>query len=158
MQRSLSCFILVSLLIFGCKEDNDGFDNPLLASQLKLSKDTLLIGENTLALTTYVYRDFMPVAEEDGSAMLSACKIADVDSIPFSSPLSLKKQYVINGDLVWVTEIGEISTPSSFEQEGVSRGGPKWGPEINVDVVCEFSNQGTIYRIIARDQEIHRTD
>lgn len=103
MKRYLAFLIIIPLIVFGCKKDkndNDPMGNPLLASQLRLSPDTISLGENTLALNTYVYRDFMPIAEENGSPMISGCILADVDSIPFLYPISLKKQYVINGDLV----------------------------------------------------------
>ena len=100
----------------------------------------------------------MPIAEENGNPMISACLLADVDSLVFSSAVSMKKQYVINGDLVWGIDFERTTETSAYSIESVSSGGPKWGPEINVDVVCEFAYQGTTYRIIARNQEIHRTD
>lgn len=117
-----------------------------------------MVGENTFALNTYVYRDFMPIEEENGSPMISACMLADVDSLPFLSPVSMIKQYVINGDLVWSVDIERTTDTSDYAVEGVTWGGPKWGPHINVDLVCEFAYQATTCRIIARDQEIHRTD
>ena len=38
---------------------------------------------------------------------------------------------------------------------GVVREGPKWAPDIKVNVVCEFENKGKMYRVLAPYQEIH---
>lgn len=162
MKRSLTLLIFLSLVIFSCKKDIDDsnfYKNVPLASELRLSSDTIMVGENTLALNTYVYRDFMPVAEEDGSPMISVCMLADIDSLFLLSQVSMKKQFVIHGDLVWSVDFERTTETSAYSMEGVSSGGPKWGPQINVDVVCEFSYNGKLYgRIIARDQKIHRTN
>lgn len=150
--------MLISITVFGCEKDKESLSNSLLASQLRLTKDTLVLDQNTFALNTYIYRDFMPIAEENGSPMISICLLLDIDSITFSHPLTMKRQYVINGDLVWGSDFERTIETSDFIAEGSNSGGPKWGPHINVDVVCEFVYQGTTYRIIARDQEIQRTD
>ena len=161
MTRYLAYLVFTLLIVFGWKKDEDdkgAFHNPLLASQLRLSSDTLSLNENTFVLNTYVYRDFMPIAEENGNPMISGCILSDVNSIPFLFPVTMKKQYVINGELVWSVDFERTTETSDYSMEGVSWGGPKWGPHINVDLVCEFAYQGTTYRIIARDQEIERTD
>jgi len=160
INRFVLLLIILPTLLWSCeREDDDNFyqNAPTMAAELRLNSDTLWLGENTVTLNTYVYRDFMPIAEENGSPLISVCILADINNLPFLEPVVMLKQFVIYDDLVWSSEFEQITETTPFAYNGVSRGGPKWGPDISVDVVCEFSYQGALYRIIARDQVVHRT-
>lgn len=128
------------------------------AQELRESPETISIGNNTLVLTTYLWRDFMPISEENGSKMMCINKLTEVNNVPILSTIELKKQYVIKGNEVWTAEYNEIKNSTDFILEGIVRDGPKWGPNIEVDVVCEFENSGTTHRILARSQLINRTE
>lgn len=127
------------------------------AAELRLSPENIAIGNNNLILATYLYRDFMPIAEENGSKMICINKLTEVDSIPILGTIILKKQYLIRDNEIWTADYIEIRKNTVFITEGVVRDGPKWGPNIEVDVVCEFENSGTIYRILAKSQLIKKT-
>ena len=155
---------IVSLIIFigllSCKKEKiDGKikTNAEFASDLKSSPENIVIGNNTFVLTTYLWRDFMPIAEENGSPMICINSLTEKDSLTITDSIELKKQYVVNGDEIWTADYSEIKKPSDFIIEGVVREGPKWGPNINVDVVCEFEISGTTYRILAKSQKINKT-
>lgn len=132
--------------------------DPKLAQELWSSAENLVIGNNTLVLSTYLWRDFMPSAEENGSSLICINKLTEVDSMPILNTISLKKQYVIKDNEIWTADYTEIKNDIDFILEGVVRDGPKWGPDIEVDVVCEFENSGTTYRILAKSQAITRAD
>ena len=47
------------------------------ASQLNSTYETIVIGDNSFILTTYIWRDFMPVAEENGSPVICINKLTE---------------------------------------------------------------------------------
>lgn len=100
----------------------------------------------------------MPIAEENGSEMICVNKLTEVDGIPILNTITLKKQYVIKGNEIWTADYSEINNNIDFILEGVVRDGPKWGPDIEVDVVCEFENSGMTHRIMAKSQLINKTE
>jgi hypothetical protein len=155
---------IVSLLLFigliSCnKEKIDGKikTDPQLAAELKSSPENIVLGNNQYSLTTYLWRDFMPSPEGNGSPMICINSLIEKDSLPIAHPIELKKQFVIKGNEIWTADYSEIKNPNDFTIEGVVREGPKWGPHINVDVVCEFEISGTTYRVLAKSQEINKT-
>jgi|SRR5690554_241548 len=156
---------IVSLLLFigliSCnKEKVDGEikTDPELASDLKSSPENIVLGNNEFVLTTYLWRDFMPIAEENGSPMMCINYLTEKDSLTITHSIKLKKQYVIKGNEIWTADYSEIKNPNDFTIEGVVREGPKWGPNINVDVICEFEVSGITYRILAKSQKIIKTE
>ncbi len=155
---------IVSLLLFigliSCnKEKIDGKikTDPQLEAELKSSPENIVLGNNEFVLTTYLSRDFMPIAEENGSPMMCLNTLTEKDSLTISHSIELKKQYVIKGNEIWTADYSEIKKPNDYTFEGFVREGPKWGPNINVDVVCEFEISGTTYRVLAKSQEINKT-
>lgn len=156
--------LIILAIVFGlssCEKDKiEGKlkNDPEFAQELRESPEIISIGNNRLVLKTYLWRDFMPMAEENGSKMMCVNKLTEVDSIPILSTIELKKQYVINGNEIWTAEYSEIRNNIDFILEGVVRDGPKWGPNVEVDIVCEFENSGTTHRILAKSQLINRTE
>lgn len=151
---------LVVGLISCQKEEIEGNikNDPVFAEELRSSPENITIGNNNLILTTYLWRDFMPIAEENGSEMICVNKLTEVDGIPILNTIILKKQYVIKGNEIWTADYSEINNNIDFILEGVVRDGPKWGPDIEVDVVCEFENSGMTHRIMAKSQLINKTE
>lgn len=151
--------LMVVIALYSCQKDKvkGGVYNPDFATELKSSPEQVNINENHLVLSTELWRDFMPIAEEEGSKMMCLNWLEDSNNLPLVSSLTLKKQYVINGDEVWGASYEDIHYKNDFTLEGRVGDGPKWGPDIAVDVVCEFENNGTTYRIIAKSQMIGAT-
>lgn len=154
--RTVGVLAFVWMLLVQACEDVD-YSNPELAIALRSSAESIDVGDQNLILETYLWRDFMPIAAKDGSALLCVNYLKEEGEKPLLPTLELKRQYVLKGSDVWVANYSEIRKENDFFIEGVVRGGPKWGPDILVDVVCEFEYQGNMYRIIARDQLIHKT-
>jgi hypothetical protein len=161
----MSNLILITLtLLLGlsvCQEEKveDRIKNdPKFAEELRQSPESITIANNKLILSTYLWRDFMPISEENGSNMICINKVTEVDKIPILPNIILKKQYVILGNEIWTADYLEIRKISDFIIEGIVRDGPKWGPSIEVDVVCEFDYDGTAYRILSKSQLIGRTE
>jgi hypothetical protein len=155
--------LLILLFIAGlgaCKKDNteESIINDLeQANQLRQNSDTLSIDNKTIFLTTYVSRDFMPVAEENGSPLAGTNSITELDSIALTNAFVLKKQYIIYGDEIWTKEYSDIQNEPKHILTGTTFGGPKWGPNVLVDIVCEFEYNGERLQIIAKSQKIKAT-
>lgn len=157
--------LITSIVVVGLssckKEDKDDAtvrSDLKLAKELRSSPESIIIGSNYLILNTYMWRDFKTVAEENGSKLFCTIKLKDVDNVPISKSIKLNKLYVIKGDEIWTTNFSKIKNDIAYILEGIASDGPKWGPDIDVDVVCEFENSGTVYRILAKSQSINRTD
>ena len=151
--------LIVLLALNSCKKDQiDGSTqtNLALADSLRLSASTILIGNDSLYLTTYVWRDFMPLIGNDGSGLYCSNQLNYKDGLPIPLGLKLKTQYVINENQVWANHHPDIYNEQALIR-GVVSNGPKWGPDIFVDVVCEFEIDDHTYRIIARQQKISAT-
>ncbi len=160
MNHILTTLSIIPLLFFSCKKntiEGDIINNSALAESLRESPESISVGENNLTLSTYLWRDFMPVAEENGSKMMCVNTLVDGDSVAIPSSITLKKQYVIRNSGIWTADYSETKKKSDYELEGSLRNGPKWGPDIEVDVVCEFEQSGITYRVLARSQVIHKT-
>lgn len=142
------------------KEDIEGKTkkSSKFADELRSSPENITLGSNTLMLETFLWRDFMSIAEENGSKMMCINRLIDVDSVPLPNTMKLKKQYVIKGNEVWAADYMKTSNDIDYILSGSVRDGPKWGPKIEVDVVCEFENSGITFRIIAKSQLINRTE
>jgi len=153
--------LVIAFALFSCKKEKIGGkikNDPKLAQELRESPERITLDNNTFVLTSFLWRDFMPIAEKDGSKMMCINWLTDVDSVSISSSINLKKQYVIKDNEVWTAEYSETKNSNDYTIEGFVRNGPKWGPDIEVDVVCEFENLSQTYKILAKSQLILRTE
>ena len=158
MIRSLTGLAIL-LAFYACKKDKvEGTvtTDTALAHILRSSPDTISYNSNILFLTGTLWRDFMP-EQTNGSGLYSADSLIDKTGTDIPSNLKVRKQYVINGDEVWTSDFDRLTADSPGLLEMRSDNGPKWGPGIYVDVVCEFQIGDTIYRIIAKHEKIIET-
>lgn len=157
--------ILLTLIAFiglsSCKKDtieNNIKNDPKFATELQLSPESVKLDDHNLVLTPYLWRDFMPISEEDGNKMVCSNKLTESNGMTIPNTIVLKKQYLIKDNDIWTANYNEVRRTTAFIVEGIVRNGPKWGPNIRVDVVCEFEVNGKTYRILAESQLINRTD
>jgi hypothetical protein len=158
----LLCSAIV--LFSSCKKQGDEtilldpvLPKPADPAVLRMSPETLLIENNTLILDTYVWRDFMPISPPDGQPMICSGFLKDVDSLPLVGGIIPTKQHVIFEDQVWSALPSEINKFNDFSIEYVTRNGPKWGPDIYVDVVIEFTYKDSLYSIQDKMQYVEKT-
>ena len=155
----------LSIITMGCgkfKADNESdtgiVTDKFFANQLKSSPERIVVAGAELKLSVYFWRDFMPVAEENGSPLIGSIRYIGQSGNSLLNSVSISKVYVINGNQIWICDPYETRIIDNDVFEVIVRNGPKWGPGINVDVVCEFTNQGKSFRLICRAQRINRTD
>lgn len=152
MKSSVLIFFTI-LSCLSCKKEKA----QTFADELRLSPEQIEYGTKTLDLVPGLRRDFMPVVEPGGSPLYANSTIMELDSQDIPESLRLVKQFIINGDEIWETEFTRIDTVFSWAIRGSSQNGPKWGPDIEVDVVCEFELDGKTHRILEKSTPIKAT-
>lgn len=158
MKSIIPFTILVLTFSFSsCKKDSVDDDSVFL-EMLRSSPDSVFVGTNSFGVEAFLWRDFMPVTEQNGDPLRSLVKLQVGDNQILPENVIMMSQYVINGDNYWTADFDDVRNNSQTEIEGLSSDGPKWGPDIQVDVVLEFALDGELYRVMDRNQEIIRTE
>ena len=153
--RSLILLLFFSLACSKPKDQNNT-TSPTISALLN-SPTSLVIGNNLLRLEGYYYRDFMPPSEPNGSSLIAICQVKDNSGAALSDSIELLKVYMIYQNELWKADFTNIHWINPNGVEGLANNGPKWGPDVLVDVVCEFRSNGTLYRLLAKEQEINAT-
>ena len=139
-----------------CHNDDDDFQ------QIReKAVDTLTIGSNSFVLDAYLWRDFQPISPPDGKPMISINWLINTDMVKIPDNISMVKQYVFYENDVWETDYEETSSPMpEYKLERISRNGPKWDPNIYVDVISQIhdSQSNEDYYIKRENVYVLRTD
>jgi len=125
---------------------NDEIDEEQISRIKEKAVDTLVIGSNSFKLDAYLWRDFMPISPADGKPMISINWLVSTDLAKIPENISMVKQYVFYEDKIWVADYeNEAPAPSlpEYKLERISRNGPKWGPNIYVDVISKIYDSKT---------------
>ena len=130
-----------------------------LPVDLSSASKTVRIDDRMYTLEVYLWRDFMPGVEPNGTHLLVVLNIIAEGDIAFPANIDAEKMWVINGEEIWNATLENVI---SFTASNILRkradGGPKWGPGIKVDVIVElFSSSGDKYYLLAKDQYINIT-
>ncbi|NER31574.1 MAG: hypothetical protein F6J89_29145 [Symploca sp. SIO1C4] len=130
---------------------------------LQSAPEQIEVQNTKLTLETYLWRDFMPISPPDGKPLIAVIRIKAQDSMEFPTSIISDKLWIINGQEIWETEftneeqIASNSTPSLLEK--VARGGPKWEPGVEVDVIIRIIDENNhTYLLKTSNQLINRTD
>ncbi len=159
MIRYFLIFALVFALL-GCINNIDNDDEAVIVDPefvsdlMSNSYDTLTIDSKRYILEADLWRDFMPPTPEDGRPMVSINWLVNLDSIQVPSNLDMTKQYVILNDSIWISDYSdETRRTYDYKLENISRNGPKWGPNVEVDVISKItdSTTDTVYFIKAEN-------
>lgn len=121
-----------------------------LAKQLRLSPDTLTIGNNQFILNAGLWRDMSQIPK--GGQTNCYSELTEINDL-LPDTILLTKQYVINGDEIWTGDFERIKKTKKAIEARVSNG-PKWPINSKVDVICEFEYLEKTYRIIAKSRLI----
>lgn len=155
-----TAIVLLCLFLYCC-------DNPYSPEYPTLEKllsfpEQILINARLYTLETYLWRDFMPSCPPDGRPLIALIRVSAVDQLPFSSTLDADRLWIISGQEVWETEFSDEEIPPDpnreHQLEKIARDGPKWGPDIYVDVVVRITDyKFKTYYLRASDQYIGAT-
>lgn len=149
-------FSIVGLL--SCKKEADTPNTDFLEA-VKNSPDSIAIGTNLLTLDASLWRDFMPGpgSSEHGSLLYCVAELKNSQNLDLHENITLKRVYVFNGNEHWNSVLTEQDYGLVHIVTGVASGGPVWGPDIQVDVVCEFEYNGVARMIRSKSENIDMT-
>jgi len=110
-------------------------------------------------LAASAWRDFQPIAPQDGQPLVVIVKVSAADALPLPDGLSIDRVWVLNGKKEW-SAAPEPGTrePGATRLEQAVRGGPKWGPGIKVDVVGRLKQGEQTFLVRKAGVDIKRTD
>ncbi|MBU0713207.1 hypothetical protein KKA87_14995 [bacterium] len=157
--------ILLAILISGCSIfDFDNNDGPgELDLMLSDIPDTLNIGNTSIILKTYMWRDFQPISPANGKPLIAIFRIITIDSTNLPEGIKADAAWIICKEGIWDTYFSD-EEPAEYEIQPyqlyeIARDGPKFGPNIYVDVVVRIiDNMDIEYFLKAENQYIGRTD
>ena len=155
--RSLSLTLLV--VAGSCSAAR--MTDPLRIGDLQAAPVSVIVGGQTLVLVPSLWRDFQPVSPPDGKPLVAGLRVQAPDGAVLAATFHVDGAWVINGTEVWTATVGEerLSSPSPVYYEVVARDGPKWGPNVSVDVVVRIREpSGSSQLLRAAAQLIRRTD
>ena len=132
-----------------CDEDVSAPDSPLpydvTLAQLASAPETLDLPAQDYHLESDLWRDFMPISPPDGKPLIAVVRL--VSDAPIPNDVKLVYLWVVSDGRVWATKFSEEPVVMGNTIQGVARGGPKWGPDISVDVVVAVK-AGREFRLV----------
>tara|TARA_R110002050_G_scaffold50844_4_gene117472 strand:+ start:874 stop:1362 length:489 start_codon:yes stop_codon:yes gene_type:complete len=160
--QSIKNYFVFALLIstlFGCEKKEESQPS-LQANQiaaLLASPEMLNLNNYLLKIESDIWRNFMPPIDSNGSALMAQVVLSERNQRTLDNSVQLEKVYLINQNELWSKTFDSSDSSSPYQVSGMVRNGPTWGPNIKVDLVCEFSFGGQNYRLLAKDQDIYAT-
>ena len=128
--------------------------------ELRTASERIVAGDQEYELETCLWRDFMPISPPNGWPLIARVSVVEQNGNPIASDLKLEYLWVIKGSKIWATIFSDealLPSPQN-ELDGIARNGPKWEPEIQVDVVVGLRRgDGSLELLRAADQWIYMT-
>lgn len=144
----LPLVLLVLLLLpASCADDGPSCPAPDLDGEpppLGTTPETLAVGSQAFFLDCYLWRDFMPISPPGGRLLIAVIRLTEVDSLPIEVDVRMTHLWVIYGNQCWSTGFTSEERPyiPDYQREKVARCGPKWGPDVTVDLITEVRTAG----------------
>ncbi len=158
MNKSNFLLALGFLLLMACQNNHsvEGADKSSEPQELPMSASPLFLG-------TELFRNFQPMASSDGQPLVAVLTITSTlpDSSSYLNGIKVQSIKIVFGSKIWEPKEWETRYPIGVQVglEIVARNGPKWGPNVDVDVfVVGSSPDGTPFTIEARKQNIGRVE
>lgn len=159
----LFCCLLLSCAVFIIRcSDPVSCPPDIPLETLLAAPDTLEIGNQSLVLSTNMWRDFQPISPPEGRPLIIIAYIETADSSDISSSIIADAVYIVYNNQVWKSFFSdEEPSPGElrpFRIVRIARDGPKWGPDIYIDVIVRLTFDNDDFLLRASEQYIGRTD
>jgi hypothetical protein len=121
---------------------------------------TLTAGTLTLRLEASAWRDFMPMSPSGGSTMSLVVRLRTTSGAPLPDGVTVTTAWVVYEGKAWVSELTPTGAPWGPDVvELKATGGPRWGPDVPVDVAVRVNGlEGGPKLIATRQVLVERTD
>ena len=159
MPSSRALYLVLLLFAGSCSATRMTASMP--TGDLQSAPVSVVVGGQSLVLVPSLWRDFMPISPPDGKPLVAVLRVQAPDGAALAATFHVDGAWVINGAEVWTASVGEekLASPRSVYYEVVARDGPKWGPNVRVDVVVRIREpSGSSQLLRAAAQLIQRTD
>lgn len=154
--------LCLTLLLISCSSTTDYYMDDSLENikleELLASPEELTINNVELNVSTYLWRDFMPISPSDGKPLNANVTIESKDGEQLPENLDTDAIWVIHGDEVWGTSYSDEkfeNDPTKISK--IARNGPKFGPDVSVTVVTRILHGDSTYLLRITGQEIYKT-
>lgn len=158
---------LLALIVFvtalGCADLGEEIPPDIPVIRLLTAPDTVVAEGRRLFLTTYLWRDFMPISPPGGKPLIAIAYVTATDTGQLSPTITADAIWVVHDSLAWKGWFENETTPPGESRPNrlvkVARNGPAWGPHIFVDVIIRIlDGRGNSHLLRAAHQWIDRTD
>ncbi len=132
-------------------------------AELLAARDTVRADGRHFTLSTFLWRDFMPVSPPDGRPLQGVFYLTATDTARLTVPLSADAVWLVYGDTIWKAWLQKQTMPPGELRPNqicrIVRNGPYWGPDVSVDAIVRVrSGAGVTQLLRAPGQVIFRTD
>lgn len=155
--------LIVGMLLLGCVDDGISVPPNISIQELLATSDTISVDQKSIFLSTYLWRDFQPMSPADGKPLIALVFVTADDTLPFPPTISADAIWIVYKGEVWKSWFTNESTLDPLQKPNrfvkIARDGPKWGPDVQVDVIVRVNNKkGASQLLRASNQFIGRTD
>ena len=135
-------------------------DDNLLKEMYEKSSDTLSIHGQQYGIYVDLSRDFFPGVLPKANPLLAYFIFYELDSLTINPDIKVENLYVIHENSIWKSS--PINNTKSYSpnylQKYISKDGPEWSTGILVDVILEVEALDVSNFLIARNQQIQKTE
>jgi hypothetical protein len=156
------------LLVFlgtatGCADLGNEIPPDIPIARLMTAPDTVVVEGRHLYLTTYLWRDFMPISPPGGKPLIAIAYLTATDTAHLPATITADAIWIVRDSLAWNGWFTNETSPPGESRPNrivkVARDGPAWGPHIFVDVIVRIlDGRGHAQLLRAPHQWIDRTD
>ncbi len=159
------CLIFISFFLFtvgGCYSSVDyHLDDSVEKIPLRVllsTPENLIIDGVPLKLKPNLWRDFAPSSPADGKPLIAGIEIVASKGKNLPDDLDTDAVWVAKSEAVW----GAHYSDELFEEDPkrivkIAREGPKFGPNIKVEVIARLRYKGNTYFLRASGVKIEKT-
>ncbi len=158
----VECIVALCIVVVfpGCSDDpaNPADSTPQLSAA---PTEITIAGARYNLEIVLAWRDFQPISPPDGQPLIVIGRAVRLDSLPITDSLQIPRVFAVFKNEIWDTKPTGESVPGNppFALSFVLRGGPKWGPGVNIDIIAvieEASHRSHLLRV--DDVFIERAD
>jgi hypothetical protein len=133
---------------------------PSGAADPRSAPEIVTIGGQAITLAAALWRDFMPISPQDGKPLIAVFTATTVRGQAFPAGVTADRAWVFLGTDTWETSVTseQQTAPGASSLVVVAHEGPKWGPNVDVDVAIRLRDSaGTLYLLQAKRLTITAT-
>jgi hypothetical protein len=108
-----------------------------------------------LTLTAFLTRDFMPISPPDGKPLGGVLRIQTENGTPVPAGIIVSASWILFNSEMWSTSVEQrprAETGPNYEV--IVKDGPKWGPDVMVDVVVRVHDSAGAESLLRAPQQL----